>query len=124
MGLIQSHTAKADNVTTLLPNLMDRFGAVVGNLANIPRQHVDKARNMLKGLLGSTITLHPCDGTVRYLTAEVTGDYAGLLRLAISKNKSGGGHPQPALFCPTIRVPLRPTKLVAGARFCQDLTPR
>jgi hypothetical protein len=51
---------------------------------------VAKARDMLKSLLGSTITLHPfADGTVRYFTAGVTADYAGLLRLAIGKNKSG-----------------------------------
>lgn len=43
-------------------------------------------------MLGATITLHPCaDGVKRYLTAEVTGNYAGLLRLAIGKNKDGGG---------------------------------
>ena len=47
------------------------------------------------------------DGAERYLTAEVTGDYEGLLRLTIGKNKTGGGHPQLALFYPTIRVPLR-----------------
>jgi len=33
------------------------------------------------------------DGAARYLTAEVTGDYAGLLRLATGQNKGGGGHP-------------------------------
>ncbi len=27
--------------------------------------------------------------------------------------KAGGGHPQPALFCPTIRVPLRATQAEA-----------
>ena len=53
---------------------------------------MDKARDMLKSLLGATITLHPCaDGVERYLTAEVTGDYAGLLTLTMSKNKGGGG---------------------------------
>ncbi len=47
---------------------------------------------MLKSLLGATIMLHPCaDGVERYLTAEVTGDYAGLLRLTMGKNKGGGG---------------------------------
>ena len=39
-----------------------------------------------------SITLHPCaDSSGRYLTAEVTGDYEGLLRLVIGKNKAGGG---------------------------------
>ena len=92
LGMMQSRTAKADNVTTLLPNLKDRFKTLVGNLANLPRQQVDQAREVLKGLLGAAIMLHPCaDGAERYLTAEVTGDYAGLLRLAVGHHKSGGG---------------------------------
>jgi len=67
---------------------------------------------MLKSLLAVHDPLHPCaDGVERYLTAEVLGDNAGLLRLALGKNKAGGGHPQPALFYPTIRVPLRATKV-------------
>jgi hypothetical protein len=36
--------------------------------------------------------LHPCsDGVQRFLTAEVNGNYAGLLRLAGVENKFGGG---------------------------------
>ena len=31
-------------------------------------------------------------------------------------NDGGGGHPLPDLFCPTIRVPLRATKVGAGER--------
>ena len=31
-------------------------------------------------------------GPERYLTAEVSGNYAGLLRLAMGTNKDGGGH--------------------------------
>jgi hypothetical protein len=51
-----------------------------------------QAREALKSLLGKTIVLHPCaDGAGRYLTAEVTGDYEGFVRLAIGKNKAGGG---------------------------------
>lgn len=53
---------------------------------------MDKARDMLKSLLGATIMLHPCaDAAGRYLTAEVTGDYAGLLRMEVGNNKGGGG---------------------------------
>jgi F420-0:gamma-glutamyl ligase-like protein len=79
-------------VIPLLPNLKERFKTLVENLANIPRQHVDQAREVIKSLLGATITLHPCaDGVGRYLTAEVTGNYAGLMKLAIGKNKAGGG---------------------------------
>jgi site-specific DNA recombinase len=92
LGMMRSRTAKTDNVTTLLPNLKERFKTLVGNLATIPHQHVGKAREVLKSLLGATIVLHPCaDGAGRYLTAEVTGDYAGLLRLTLGKNNDGGG---------------------------------
>lgn len=76
---------------------------------------MDKARESIKSMLGKTITLHPCaNGMGRYLTAEVTGDYTGLLRLATGQNKFGGGHPLPDLFYPTIRVPQRPTQVVVG----------
>jgi hypothetical protein len=35
-----------------------------------------------------TITLHPtANGTERYLTAEISGDYAGLFKLVTGKNK-------------------------------------
>ena len=53
---------------------------------------VDRARGLLRVLLGKEIVLHPpADGAGRYLTAEVSGDYAGLLRLTMNKNKFGGG---------------------------------
>jgi hypothetical protein len=86
LGLIQERKVKADNVTTMLPNLKKRFKTLVGNLAATPHHHVAKAREVLESLLGETITLHPCaDGAERYLTAEVSGDYSGLLRLAMGK---------------------------------------
>lgn len=40
-----------------------------------------------------------------------TGTFDRLLTGVKVVNESGGGHPQPALFYPTIRVPLRPTKV-------------
>ena len=92
LSQLQARTAKADNVTTMLLNLKEQFKTLAGNLAATPHHHVAKAREALKSLLGKTIALHPCaDGAGRYLTAEVTGDYEGLLRLAIGKNKAGGG---------------------------------
>lgn len=76
----------------MLPDLNERFKTLVGNLAVTPHHHVAKTREALKSLLGKTIALHPCaDGAGRYLTAEVTGDYEGVLRLAVGKNKVGGG---------------------------------
>ena len=50
-------------------------------------------------------------GVIRYLTAEMSRDYAGFLRLAMGQNNAGGGHAIPDLFRPTIRVPLRATKV-------------
>jgi hypothetical protein len=43
-------------------------------------------------------------------------------RRSDSINDGGGGHPIPDLFCPTIRVPLRATVMVAGKGFGHDLT--
>ena len=84
-----THVAK---VETILPNAIRRFKALLDNLANVTQLQVDKARDVLRVLVGGEIVLHPtADGAARYLTAEVTGDYAGLLRLATSKNKAGGG---------------------------------
>jgi hypothetical protein len=68
------------------------FKTLIEDLANVTQLQVDRARGLLRVLLGREIVLHPCaDGAERYLTAEVTGDYAGLLRLVIGQNKSGGG---------------------------------
>ena len=49
--------------------------------------------------MGKEIVLHPtADGVSRYLTAEISGDYAGLLQLVAGKNKCGGGQAiQPSL---------------------------
>lgn len=62
------------------------------NLATITQHSVDKTRYILRDLMVAQIVLHPtADGMVRYLTAEVSGDYAGLYRLVTGKNKFGGG---------------------------------
>ena len=73
-------------------------------MAAIPQHHIAQAREALKSLVGKTIALHPCaDGAGRYLTAEVTGDYAGLLRLETGKIKvvEGRGVEPPT---PTLRT--------------------
>lgn len=81
---------------------------MIDDLANPTQLQVDKARAALRDLLGKEILLHPtADGTERYLTAEISGDYADLLRLETRESKFAGGHPLPDLFFPTIRVPLR-----------------
>ena len=76
-----------------LPNAISRFKALIDGLANVTQRQVDRARSLLRALRGKASVLHPTtDGGGRYRTAEVGGDYAGLLRLAMGKNKFGGGH--------------------------------
>lgn len=91
---------KPNPVATFLPNAIGRFKAMLDNSGQALTQHqVDKARDLLRVLLGSTITLHPtANGAECYLTAEISGDYAGLLRLVTGQNNVGGGEGiQPSL---------------------------
>ena len=70
------------------PNLTERFKQLVDDLAVVTQGQVDKARGILKELVGGSILLHPTDdGEARYLTAELAGDYAGLVRLAVPNIK-------------------------------------
>ena len=65
---------------------------LIDDLANVTQLQVDRARGLLRVLLGKEIVPHSTsDGVEQYLTAEVSGDYAGLLRLAVGQNKFGGG---------------------------------
>lgn len=89
---VQGQHTKAEKVAAFLPNAIGRFTALLDDLATVTQLQVDRARGLLRVLLGKEITLHPCsDGQGRYLDAEVAGDYAGLLRLAVGQNKFGGG---------------------------------
>jgi hypothetical protein len=55
------------------------LGALLGDLANVTQHQVDKARGILKDLLGEEIVLHPmADEVEGYLTAEIAGDYSGV----------------------------------------------
>lgn len=61
-------------------------------MASATQKSIDKTRGILRDLMGGQIVLHPtAEGADRYLTAEVSGDYAGLYRLVTGKNKFGGG---------------------------------
>ena len=89
---IQGQTTKAKKVAAFLPDAIGRFKALLDDLSNVTQLQVDRARGLLRVLLGNEIILHPCaDGQGRYFEAEVSGDYAGLLRLAVGHHKSGGG---------------------------------
>jgi site-specific DNA recombinase len=73
-----------NKVITFLPNMEQRFTAMIDDLVTVTQPEVDKARGILRELVGGTIRLHASsDGAARFLTAELTGDYHGLLKLAL-----------------------------------------
>ena len=89
---VQGPQPKDVKVKAFLPSAVTRLKALVDDLAHVTQPQVDKARAVLRTMLGKEIILHPtADGETRYLTAELTGDYAGLLRLETGQNKCGGG---------------------------------
>ena len=61
-----------------LPNAVERYTRMVGDLENTLQRDIARARHQLKGLLGK-VKLHPRDG---YLEAELAGSFRGLLSLA------------------------------------------
>jgi hypothetical protein len=79
-------------VEVLLPRLEEQFRVAVENLAKLQEGRIAEARRGLQLLLGGQpITLHPtADGG---LEAELTGDYAGMVRLIGEEmlNNSGCG---------------------------------
>jgi hypothetical protein len=89
---VQGQQKNVEKVAAFLPNAIGCFKALIDDLANVTQLQVDKAHGLLRVLLGKEIALHPTsDGVERYLTAEVSGDYTGLLRLVVGQNKFGGG---------------------------------
>jgi site-specific DNA recombinase len=80
--IMQGPSKKLDKVARFLPDMVGQFKTLVEGLATVTQFQVDKARGMLRELVGGRILLYPAaDGTNRYLMAELAGDYAGLLRL-------------------------------------------
>ncbi len=75
-------------------------------------RQVSEARNVLKTTLNGSLIFHPVelDGVAGYRFYG-TGSYGSILTYSQASNDGGGGYPQPALFCPAIRVPLRATKV-------------
>jgi hypothetical protein len=80
------HTKSLDKLTAFLPNATARYRTLVDSLAALPLRHVEQAREQIKALAGE-ITLWPTPAG--YLEAEVTGSYAGFLKLAVGQY----GHP-------------------------------
>jgi site-specific DNA recombinase len=76
------HAKTLDTLTAFLPNATARYQALVNGLATLPRRHIDQAREQIKALVGE-ITLHPTPAG--HLEAELTGNYAGFLKLAVGQ---------------------------------------
>ncbi len=111
---VQGQYTQQAKVTAFLPNAIGRFKTLLDDLSTVTQLQVDRARGLLRVLLGHAITLHPCsDGQGRYLTAEVTGDYAGLLRLSTGQNKFGGGQPIKPSLAALLRFEIQGVALAA-----------
>jgi hypothetical protein len=83
-----------------LPRLEEQFRAAVASLTQLPESRIAEARQGLRFLFGGQpITLHPtADGG---LEAELTGDYAGIVRLIGEEklnNPGCGGLQSPTTF--------------------------
>ena len=92
LHLVQGPPQHRDTVARVLPDLVGKLHALVKNLVGATQHEVHQARGILKELVGEQIVLHPAaDGVERYLTAELAGYYAGLVRLVRGQNNGGGG---------------------------------
>jgi hypothetical protein len=81
---VKGRTKLLDKVVTFLPNMEKRFKLLIDDLITVTQPQVDKARGILRELVGGQIQLHAAsDGAERYLTAELTGDYSGLVGLVL-----------------------------------------
>ncbi len=111
---IQGQQRNVEKVAAFLPNVIVRFKALIDDLANVTQLQFDLVRELLRTRLGKEIVLHPtADGSARYLSAEVSGDYAGLLRLTIGQNNAGGGHPIQPSLAPLLRFKIQGVALAA-----------
>ena len=81
-GVLSSATASdskaATKVAAMLPRALDRYRAMLGDLAGVLGRDVDRARAQLRQLLRD-IRLHPAG---RSLEAEISADWFGALSLA------------------------------------------
>lgn len=91
-ALLKVNPREADKVVQLIPDLMERYAAIVEDIANVRKRDVARIRAQLKTLVGGQVLLHPTDEG--YLEAELAGNYAGLIKLALGKtslNLHGSG---------------------------------
>jgi site-specific DNA recombinase len=86
---LNADARKLDKVGHILPRAVERFRAMVDDFEAVTLRDVTRARAQLRRIIGD-VPLHPRNG---YLEAELTGNYAGVLRLAeievTSRNNCG-----------------------------------
>ncbi|HET9844341.1 MAG TPA: hypothetical protein VFQ02_01250, partial [Nitrospira sp.] len=91
-GILKTKATKVDTLGVLLPNLKERFKTVMTDLTTPDGPEYARGAGDASDAVGREIVLHPsADGTERFLTAELSGNYAGVVRLAMVNNH-GGGH--------------------------------
>ena len=81
---VEADSGQLDNVAEFLPNAVERYRALVGDLENIDQQDVPRAREQIKKLVGGEIKLYPSESG-DYLEAEMAGDVVSLLHVGSGK---------------------------------------
>lgn len=75
--VIASSNSGIDNIATVLPRIVEQYRYMVDNFETVTQPQVNRVRQKISALLGDKITLRP-NGNGN-LTAELSGDYGGLL---------------------------------------------
>lgn len=79
LASLKPDTRKLDKVGHILPRTLERFSEMVDNLESVTLRDVTRARAQLRHLIGD-VPLRP--GKDGFLVAELSGNYAGLLKMA------------------------------------------
>ena len=86
-------THKLDKLMTVLPNLVERFRGMLHDLARATRYEIDKAREIVSGLVGEKkIVLYPTeDGARAVLHSRACGRLCRTNSPCFSRQLKGGG---------------------------------
>ncbi len=74
----------------MLEDALARYARVAYSLEDFSTRDVTRARNMIRSLVGGEIILRPTEGGG--LTAQLTGDYGGLIELVKEASPRAGRH--------------------------------
>ena len=84
-ALLDEESDDNTKLKSFLPRARERFQELVRNLENFEPSRLEPIRNQIKTLVGGEIKLFPT--AQGYLEAEVSGDYAGFLKLTAEESK-------------------------------------